>query len=138
VIRSLLYLMATWPSIQFIVSLCAYFQASPHSSHWTAIQQIFRYLKYTLEFGIWYSAADFMGCGIDQKNTFGTCHFLGSSVVYWSTHKQSFVAQYTIEAEYVATTSYCSQILWVVHTMRDYGVTYKSVPSCVIAPVPYV
>jgi hypothetical protein len=65
-IGSLLYLTATWPDIQ----------ASPRSSHRTSVQRIFRYLKYTPEFGIWYSAsssldlvgfsdADFAGCGID-------------------------------------------------------------------------
>jgi hypothetical protein len=100
---------------------------------------MFRYLKYTLKFGIWYSAsssldlvgfsdADFVGCGIDQKSTSGTCHFLGSSLVGWSAHKQSSVAPSTTEVEYVATASYCSQIIWIVHNMRDYGVTYKSVP----------
>jgi hypothetical protein len=36
-IGSLLYLMVTWPDIQFIVCLCACFQASPRSSHRTAI-----------------------------------------------------------------------------------------------------
>jgi hypothetical protein len=83
----LLYLITTRPDIQFIVCMCARFQASPHSSHRTAIQQIFRYLKYTLEFGIWYSIsslldlvgffdADFVGCGIDRKSTSGICHFL--------------------------------------------------------------
>jgi hypothetical protein len=96
------------------------------------------YLKYTLKFGIRYSAsssldlvdfsnADFTGCGIDRKDTFGTCHFLGSSLVCWSSHKQSSVAQSTTEVEYVVAASCCSQILWIVHTMRDYGVTYKSV-----------
>jgi hypothetical protein len=71
------------------------FQASPRSSHWTVIQWIFRYFKYTLEFGIWYSAsssldlggfldADFAGCGIDRKITSDTCHFLESSLVCWS------------------------------------------------------
>jgi hypothetical protein len=69
-----------------------------------------------------------VGYGIDRKSTSGTCHFLGSSLVYWSYHKQSFVAQSTLEAEYVAAASYYSQILWIVHTMRDYGVIYKSVP----------
>jgi hypothetical protein len=75
-IGSLLYLTATWPDIQFAVGLCARCQASPRSSHQMAVQQIFRYLKHTLEFGIWYSAsssldlvgfsdADFAGCGID-------------------------------------------------------------------------
>jgi hypothetical protein len=76
-------------------------------------------LKYTLKFEIWYftsssldligfSDADFVGCGIDRKSTSGTCHFLGSSLVCWSARKQSSIAQSTIEAEYVAATSYCS------------------------------
>jgi hypothetical protein len=64
---------------------------------------------------IWYSAsssldiirfsnADFASCGIDQKNTSNKCHFLGSSLICWYSHKQITVAQSTIEAEYVATT----------------------------------
>jgi hypothetical protein len=36
-IGSLLYLTATRPNIQFIVRLCARFQASPRSSHWMAV-----------------------------------------------------------------------------------------------------
>jgi hypothetical protein len=37
-IGSLLYLTTTRPDIQFIVGLCARFQSSPHSSHWTVVQ----------------------------------------------------------------------------------------------------
>jgi hypothetical protein len=101
-----------------------------------------------LKFWIWYSAsssldlvgfsvADSAGCGIDRKGTSSTFHFFRSSLVRWSTHKQSSISQSTTEAEYVATASYCSEILWIVHTMRDYGLTYKSVPlmcdsSCAI------
>jgi hypothetical protein len=136
-IGSLLFLTVTWPDIQFAVCLCARFQASPHSSHRQAIQRIFRYLKYTLKFGIWYFAsssldlvgffnADFVGCGIVQKSTSGTCHFLGTSLICWNFTVIS-IAQSTTEAEYVAATSCCYQILWIVHTMRDYGVTNKSV-----------
>jgi hypothetical protein len=138
-IGSLLYLTVTRPDIQFIVCLCAHFQTSPHTSHRIAVQWIFRYLKYTLNFGIWYSTssspnlvgffdADFAGYVIDRKSTSGTCHFLGSSPVCWSARKQSFVAQSTTEAEYVVAASYCSQIFWIVRTIRDYRVTYKSVP----------
>jgi hypothetical protein len=97
-ISSLLYLTATRPDIQFTVGLCARFQASPLSSHRTAVQRVFRYLKHTPEFGIWYSTsssldlvgffyADFAGCGIDRKSTSETCHFLGSSLVCWSSQK---------------------------------------------------
>jgi hypothetical protein len=69
-----------------------------------------------------------VGYGIDRKRTSGTCHFLGSSLIYWSAHKQSSVTQSTTEVKSVAAASCCSQILWIVQTMRDYGVTYKSVP----------
>jgi hypothetical protein len=112
-IGSLLYLTATWSDIQFTVGLCARFQASPHSLHQTTVQRVFRYLKHTPEFGIWYSAsssldlvgfsdADFVGCGIDRKSTSGTCQFLGPSLICWSSRKQSSVAQSITEAEYVA------------------------------------
>jgi hypothetical protein len=67
--------------------VCACFQASPQSSHQTTVQRVFRYLKYTVEFRIWYSTSssldlvgfsdtDFAGCGIDRKRASGTYHFL--------------------------------------------------------------
>jgi hypothetical protein len=111
-IGSLLYLTATRSDIQFAVGLCARFQDSPRSSHRMAVQRVFRYLKHTLEFGIWYSAssldlvgfsdADFAGCGIDRKSTTVTCHFLGSSLICWSSQKRSSITQSTTKAEYVA------------------------------------
>jgi hypothetical protein len=33
-----------------------------------------------------------------------------------------------LEAEYVAAASRCSQILWIVHTMRDFRVIFERVP----------
>jgi hypothetical protein len=136
-IGSLLYLTATRLS-----SPCAFvctFRLPPRSSHRMAVQQIFRYLKHILEFGIWnsisfsldlvgFSDADFADCGIDRNSTSGTCHFLISSLICWSSLKQSSVAQSTTEVEYVADASCCFQILWIVHTMRDFGVRFKRVP----------
>jgi hypothetical protein len=56
-IGSLLNLTATKPDIQFSVCLCARFQASPRTSHWQAVKHIFRYLRHTSDFGLWYSAS---------------------------------------------------------------------------------
>jgi hypothetical protein len=114
-IGSLLYLTTTRPDIQFTVGLCARFQTSTCSSHRTAVQRVFRYLKHTSEFGIWYSTsysldlvsfsdADFAGCAIDLKSTSGTCHCFGFSLVCWSSRKQSSVSQSTTKVEYVAAT----------------------------------
>jgi hypothetical protein len=98
-IGSLLYVTATRPDIQFAVGLCARFQVSPRSSHRTVVQRIFRYLKHTPEFRIWYSAssssldlvgffhADFVSCGIDWNSTYGIFHFIRSSLVCWSSQK---------------------------------------------------
>jgi hypothetical protein len=83
-IGSLLYLTTTRSDIQFSVCLCTCFQASPRTSHRQAIKHIFRYLRHTPNFGLWYSAssslvlhgfsdADFAGCQLDRKSTSGTC-----------------------------------------------------------------
>jgi hypothetical protein len=55
-IGSLHYLTATRPDIQFSVCLCTRFQASPRTSHWQAVKRIFRYLRHTPDFGLWYSS----------------------------------------------------------------------------------
>jgi hypothetical protein len=105
-IGSLLYLTATRPDIQFLVCLCTRFQASPRTSHRQVVKHIFGYLRHTSDFGLWYSAssslalhgfsdADFAECRLDRNSTSGTCQFLGSSLVSWSSRKQSSVAQST-------------------------------------------
>ena len=66
------------------------------------VKRIFRYLEFTPEFGLCYSAdsslvlvgfsdADFGGCRLDRKWTSGTCQFLGTSLVSWSSRKQASV-----------------------------------------------
>jgi hypothetical protein len=98
-IGSFLHLTATRLDIQFSVCLCAHFQASPRTSHRQAVKRMFRYLRHTPDFGLWYSAssslalhgfsdADFAGCRLDRKSTSGTCQFWGSSLVSWSSRKQ--------------------------------------------------
>jgi hypothetical protein len=131
--------MAMRPDIQVSICLCACFQASPRTSHRQAVKCIFRYLRHTPDCGLWYSVSsslalhgfsdmDFAGCRLDRKSTSGTCQFLGSSLVSWSSRKQSSVAQSTTEAEYIAAASFCSQLLWITYTMSDFGEEYTHVP----------
>lgn len=138
-ICSLLYLTASRPDIHFAVCLYARFQAFPRIFHRQAVKRIFRYLRSTLQYSIWYSCSsslsirgisdsDFAGCQLNRKNTSGTCHFLDTSLISWSSRKQFFVAQSTIEVEYVAAASCYSQILWMLSTLKDYGLAFASVP----------
>ncbi|WVZ97856.1 LOW QUALITY PROTEIN: hypothetical protein U9M48_043365, partial [Paspalum notatum var. saurae] len=135
-IGSLLYLTATRSDIQFVVCLCARYQASPR------INTIKRYLKFTPELGLWYSSgfslslrgfsdADHAGCRIDRKSTSGTCQLLGTSLVSWSSRKQASVALSTTEVEYVAAASCCSHLLWMKATLSDFSLRFGKIPLLV-------
>jgi hypothetical protein len=67
------------------------------------------------------------GVGWKGSPLLGLGSFFGSSLVSWSSRKQSIVAQSTTEAEYVAVASCCSQLLWITYTMSDFG-EYTHVP----------
>jgi hypothetical protein len=64
---------------------------------------------------------DFAWCRLDRKLTSGTCQFLGSFLVSWSSEKQSSVSQSTTKAEYVAAASCCSKLFWITYTMSNFG-----------------
>jgi hypothetical protein len=53
-IGSLLYVTASRPDVMQVVGQVARFQAAPKESHVLAVKRIFRYLKGTKEFGLWY------------------------------------------------------------------------------------
>jgi hypothetical protein len=56
---------------------------------------------------------------VDRKSTSGACHFLGRSLVSWSSKKQNSVALSTAEAEYIAAGSCCTQILNLKQSLGD-------------------
>ncbi|KAL2334000.1 hypothetical protein Fmac_015213 [Flemingia macrophylla] len=107
-IGSLLYFTASRPDIMFSVCVCARYQAAPKESHMTAVKKILKYLKGTINCGLWYpkgttsnligfSDADYVGCKLDRKSTSGTCHILGECLVSWHSKKQACVALLTVK-----------------------------------------
>jgi hypothetical protein len=98
-----------------------------------------RYLVVTPNLGLWYpkgsqfellrySDVDYAGCKVDRRSTSGTCHFLGRSLVSWSSKKQNSIALSTTEAEYVIVESCCAELLWMQQTLKDYGYTMNHIP----------
>ncbi|GKF01113.1 retrovirus-related pol polyprotein from transposon TNT 1-94, partial [Tanacetum coccineum] len=51
----LMYLTSNRPNLIYAVCLCARYQAKPTKKHLNAIKWIFRYLKGTINMGLWYS-----------------------------------------------------------------------------------
>jgi hypothetical protein len=98
-----------------------------------------RYLVLTPNLCLWYtkgsqfelleySDADYARYKVDKKSTFGTCQFLGQSIVSWSSKKQNSIALSTTEAEYVTVGSCCAQLLWMQQSLKDYGYTINHIP----------
>nr|GEZ53780.1 hypothetical protein [Tanacetum cinerariifolium] len=77
-IGSLMYVTSNRPDIMFATCMCARYQANLNEHHVLAVKRIFRYLKGTINLGLWYpkdsgfdltaySDADHAGCHLDQK-----------------------------------------------------------------------
>nr|GEX46440.1 hypothetical protein [Tanacetum cinerariifolium] len=54
-IGSPMYLTSSRPNLIYVVCLCARYQAKPTEKHLNAVKRIFRYLKGTINMGLWYS-----------------------------------------------------------------------------------
>nr|GEW84475.1 hypothetical protein [Tanacetum cinerariifolium] len=106
-IGSLMYLTSSRPDLIYAVCLYSRYQAKPIENHLNEAKRIFRYLKGTINMGLWYTKdtgmslttyldADHAGCQDTRRNTSKSAQFLGC----------------------------CAQILW----MRDYGFQFNKIP----------
>ena len=95
--------------------MVAKFQLAPKETHVLAVKMIFRYLKGTMNLGLWYpskksfslraySDANWAGCVDDRKSTSGGAFFLGESLVAWISKKQTSISLSTTKVEYIAAT----------------------------------
>ncbi|GJW96723.1 hypothetical protein Tco_0178531 [Tanacetum coccineum] len=138
-IGSLMYLTSSRPDLNYVVCLCARYQAKPTEKHLQAVKRIFRYLNGTINMGLWYSKdtdmsltayadADHAGCQDTRRSTSGSAQFLGDKLVSWSSKKQKSTAISSTKAEYIALSGCCSQILWMRSQLTDYGFKFNKIP----------
>ncbi|GJT23020.1 hypothetical protein Tco_0892957 [Tanacetum coccineum] len=102
--------------------MCARYQAKPTENHLHAVKRIFRYLRGTINMGLWYSKdsciaptafadADHTSCQDTKKSTSGSMQLLGDRLLRWSSKKQKSTAISSREAEYIALSGCYAQIL---------------------------
>ncbi|RDY05238.1 putative mitochondrial protein, partial [Mucuna pruriens] len=116
-VGSLRYLTSTRLDIMYAVGVVCRFMEAPTSTHMKAAKRILRYLKGTLDFGLFYSSSnefklmgfcdsDFVGDVDDRKSTTGFVFFMSGCAFTWNSKKQAIVTLSTCDAEFVAATSY--------------------------------
>ncbi|GKC87054.1 hypothetical protein Tco_1147703 [Tanacetum coccineum] len=93
----------------------------------------------TINMGLWYSKescialtafadVDHAGCQDTRRSTFGSMQLLGDRLVSWSSKKQDSTTISSIEAEYIALSGCCVQILWMRSQLTDYGLGFNKIP----------
>ncbi|GKC74568.1 retrovirus-related pol polyprotein from transposon TNT 1-94 [Tanacetum coccineum] len=113
--------------------------AKPTEKHLHAVNLIFRYLRGTINIGLWYSKdscialtafvdVDHAGCQDTRKSTSGSMQLLGDRLVRWSSKKQKSTAISSTKAEYIALSGCCAQILWIRSQLTDYGLVFNKIP----------
>ena len=98
-IGSLLYITSSHPDIMQTVGMVGIFQFVPKKIHLVVVKRIFKYLKGTMTYGLWYprnqnlqltaySDVDWKNCFDERKNTSGGVFLLGDSLVAWMSKNQ--------------------------------------------------
>ncbi|GJY86870.1 retrotransposon protein, putative, unclassified [Tanacetum coccineum] len=127
------------PDLTFVVCMCARYQAKPTKKHLHAVKRIFKYLRGTINRGLWYpkdssialtayADADHAGCQDTRRSTSGCMQLLGDRLVSWSSKRQKSAAISSTEAEYIAMSGCCAQILWMRSQLTDYGLGFNKIP----------
>nr|GEX57044.1 ribonuclease H-like domain-containing protein [Tanacetum cinerariifolium] len=75
-----------------------------------------------------YADVDYARCQDTRRSTLGSAQFLGDKLVSWSSKKQKSTAISSTEAEYIALSGCCAQILWMCSHLTDYGFQFNKIP----------
>nr|GEX41449.1 ribonuclease H-like domain-containing protein [Tanacetum cinerariifolium] len=138
-IRSLMYLTSSRPDTMQAVCFCSRYQSRPTEKHLKEVKRIFRYLRGTVNMGLWYpkgssfgliafSNADHAKCIDSGKSTSRGTKFLGDKLVSWMSKKQNCTAMSSAEAKYVALSASYAQFMWMRTQLQDYGFNYNKIP----------
>lgn len=137
-IGSLIYLAnATRPDLAFAASALSRFCTNLEEIHWKLAKRVLRYLQHTIDYGITYIKdckkmrayvdSDWAGDIEDRKSCSENVIMLASDPISWESKKQKSVALSTMEAEYVALSEVCKEIVYLRRLLDHIG--FK---SCVV------
>ncbi|XP_019195215.1 PREDICTED: uncharacterized protein LOC109188989 [Ipomoea nil] len=131
-VGALQYLTITRLDLAYAVNRLCQFMHSVTTEHWGLVKRVLRYIKGTLDYGLWlspssstsihaYSDSDWAGFPIDRKSTSGFAVYLGTNLISWLSKKQRTVARSSTEAEYKALADVSAKVTWVVSLLRELG-----------------
>jgi len=102
---------------------------APTTTHLTAAKRVLRYLKGTLNSGLYvckgpitltaFCDADWAGNPDDRRSTTGYGVFLGPNLISWSAKKQHIVSRSSTEAEYRSLSLTTAELFWLCMLLKE-------------------
>src|SRR4051812_2552765 len=141
---SIIYAMlCTRPDVAHAISLTRRYQSVLGLEHWTAVKNIFKYLRRTKDMFIVYGGeeefvakcyvdASFDTDTDDSKSQSGYVFLMNGAVVSWRSSKQPVVAASSMEAEYVAALEAAQEAVWMKEFITELGVVPSALDPMVI------
>ncbi|GKF14492.1 retrovirus-related pol polyprotein from transposon TNT 1-94, partial [Tanacetum coccineum] len=137
-VGTLIYLTASRQDLTFVVCMCVRYQAKPTEKHLHAVKRIFKYLRGTVNRGLWYlkdssialtayADVDHAGCHDTRRSTFGCMQLLGDRLVRGSSKRQKSAVISSTEAEYIALSGFCAQVLWMRSQLTNYRLGFNKI-----------
>ncbi|PON80582.1 hypothetical protein PanWU01x14_001380, partial [Parasponia andersonii] len=132
VVGSLIFTMiCTRSDIAQAVGAVSRYMANPGREHWNAVKRILRYIKGTSDAALCYGRpeftvrgyvdSDFAGDLDKRKSTIGYVFTLAKRAVSWVSKLQTVVALSITEAEYIAATQACKEVIWIQRLLEELG-----------------
>lgn len=133
-IGMLLYLSTnSRPDIASSVAILSQRVSKPRDVDLNEVKRVIRYLKGTRNLRLClsdpekeqelfaYSDADWGENKVDRKSHSGYFCSMNGGAISWTCRKQSIVALSSAEAEYVALTETCKELMWIRRVAKDFG-----------------
>ena len=132
-VGSLIYLTNSRPDVCYAVACVARYMTQPELVHLQAAKRILRYLKGTMNHGLFFSSdssheyhtyadADWGRDTDTRRSTSGILHKLGTSCISWSSKLQPTVSLSTTEAEYRVLTDAAKDIIYFRRLLAELGI----------------
>jgi histone deacetylase 1/2 len=139
IIGALQYCTITRPDIAYVVNQLCQYMHQPRSSHWQAMKRVLRYLKGTVNDGLYYTPSfldihtycdsEWAGNPDDRRSTSGYGVFLGRNLVSWSSKKQFVMSRSSTEAEYRSMALATAELYWIRMFFKELGIGISCTPT---------
>lgn len=134
-VGALLYVTVnTRPDVAASVSILSRQVSCPTEIDWIELKRVVRYLLKTINFKlrlaternqpitlVGFSDADWSGDTFDRKSNTGYLFQLVAATVCWASRKQTSVSLSSMEAEYIALSEACKEVVWLRRLLEEIG-----------------